>query len=1367
MRPFYTSLLLAFSLLFAQSAIAQWTTQSPVPTDLTVNGVGTPAPNRVFVATDDDSFDDSGSLFESTDGGSTWTQLDVPFNLNSPLYGVFFLDSTNGWLFGNNNYRTTDGGNTWTELPILGSTYGMHFFSQTVGYADTGGELWLTTNAGDDWALLLNDITAIDFHDNLNALAASPHGIYRTTDGGATFDIVLEAQEGGSAPSAEFLTATTALGVIDDTIVRSTDGGTTWTTITSAQGRTNFEIVSSDIVLAWSGPTIFNTDGQLLRSTDGGLTWTDLGTVFQHGAGSFTMVDGQTIVAADTPGNLFRSTDAGETWMQVHVSPGHHPSSFSSATPAFADTQNGYFGYAEGYLIKTTDGGATWSQISSGYGASLNDIDRFPDGSLVAVGEDGTLLTSDGLSQWVVQDTLTQRHLTAVDVLSQTELVVVDGEGRVYRSADGGSSWIAGTAIPQGLDTNDLHFNTLLDGWVIGSGFSPGALFHTTDGGNSWTVVNDFAGGYRAVDFEGDHGWAANVSGRYYYSHDNGSTWNEADLPGDQIGLRDMDFFDENVGYAAGVRGAVWRSDDGGITWSSLPTPTSDHDFTDIYLIGPNEFWLSTNDDQAYYTATGGQNWAVMEIGSDGFQSFSAIAASPEGDAWVVGFQGYIEHFSGPPPPPLNRPPVASFEFETNGLTVQFTDTSTDPDGTIESWFWEFDDGNTSTEQNPTHTFAEANSYLVRLTVTDDDGDTGSGGRIVVVQPGPGGTFGDFTEVTPLDSLFVNSQDEDFWVATTSAADFDNDDDLDIAVLGFYVVYQQSVEERLVLLRNDGPDGNESWNFTYMDVPLNGRVSGASDLAWADFDGDGDQDLVMGTNGETVLYQNNSGTLVEIDAGLPGYYEDNDQADFDLRSITWADYDNDGDDDLLLPSIYDSETFRYRTALMRNDGPDGTGGWLFTETDSTFATASHAQSQWADEDGDGDLDLLLVNLAPLTTQGFITRYTNNGDGTFDSENILGSLTIEHGEAQWGDFDSDGDYDVLIAGNIKETNGTFTNAFRVYVNDAGTYNPFDVIDCIPCDGWFDITAATWADYDSDGDIDILMTGSHNPGTGQIEGRARVFLNDGSGAFVDTEIDLPAPRPSGTRGGSFTWLDIDSEGDLDYFIAGDYWVPGGNGLVEAQMHLYRNDVDAENLVPTEPTGMQAIVGDPDPETGERTVSFDWNPASDDSTPASALTYDLEVRLAGAAVAEPRRLPEPGSVTAVTNWKVDGLPDGDYVWTLRAVDNAYAGGPTAEGSFTVGSTSNTESDELPVTYSFDGTFPNPFRRSTTLRYGLPEHTDVQIRVYDMLGRFITELVNEEQTAGYHEIRWENPQLASGAYLVRMTADSFQHTQRITVIR
>ena len=1249
--------------LVAFPAVAQWNTQSPVPTHLTVGGIAAPAAGRVFLATDDDSFDDGGALFESGDGGITWVQRDVPFSLGSGLNGIFFLDTQNGWTWGNVNYRTTDGGTTWTELPFLGSAYFMEFFTTTFGLATGNFGAYISSDGGLSWAPSPNDISAFDFTNDLTGLGVSEGGIYRTIDGAATFALV----QAGVAQAAAFLSPSVAVGIVDGVFVRSIDGGLSWTVGASADGRSRLETISADVVLAWGRAGAYpDYDDRIFRSSDAGETWTDLGEVMDPGlnatAFAFAVPTPQTVVASDGAGNMYHSADAGQTWTQSFSSTGAVPGFLGSPTPVFSDAQTGYFGYGAGFVIKTIDGGATWTQISSGTGESLNDMDRFASGKLIAVGENGVVLTSTGTTPWILQEPFTTSHVTAVQVVGPQEVVALDEAARLYSSADGGDTWTAAATTPAGLEGEDLHFNTLLDGWVTGFGIGGAAVFHTADGGATWNPVPGFAGAYVAVDFEGTNGWAANVSGRYYRSIDDGATWNQGDLPGSPLQIKDMDFFDVSIGYAVGWWGYAVRSDDAGVTWQVLPTPNGDDQLTDIYLLGPNELWVSTNAGVAYYSATGGQNWAVMDIGSAGWGNFSTIAASTEGDAWTGGFQGYIEHFTGPPPPPLNRPPESSFDFVTTGLSVVFTDTSNDPDGTIVSWDWDFGDGATSTEQHPTHVFSAADTYHVRLTVTDDDGAIGGALRFIVVQPGPGGTFGEFTEVTPLDPLFVTPQNEDFWVVTTASADYDGDGDLDIAVLGYYVVYNTSVDERLVLIRNDGPAGPEEWEFAYIDVPLGTLSSGASDLAWGDVDGDGDQDLAIGTDGQTAIFRNDAGTLVQSDTVLPAYWEDNDQADFDLRSITWADYDNDGDLDLLLPSVWDNDTFTYRTALMRNDGTNGTGGWTFTEVAAGFESTTHAQSAWADYDGDQDLDLLLVHLAPLTNEGFIRRYRNDGEGVFTGEDILFNLTIEHGEAQWGDYDDDGDLDVLVVGLIGETDGTFNTVLRIYRNDAETYVPFEVIECPSCEGWFDLTAATWADYDSDGDVDILLAGNYNSGS-QIEGRAKIYDNQ-NGVFTDSGNQLPAPRASGSRGGSFTWLDIDGDGDLDYFIAGQYFVPGGNGLVEAQMHVYRNDAAAQNARPSAPSLLTSQVGGPG-----NTVMLWWNPATDDLTPSEALTYDLSLYRDGTPASIPQRLPEPGGLSSESQWILTGLPDGIYTWSLRAVDSAFNGGPTAEETFIVG--------------------------------------------------------------------------------------------------
>ena len=66
-----------------------------------------------------------------------------------------------------------------------------------------------------------------------------------------------------------------------------------------------------------------------------------------------------------------------------------------------------------------------------------------------------------------------------------------------------------------------------------------------------------------------------------------------------------------------------------------------------------------------------------------------------------------------------NRPPVADFGVSCNGLTCSFNDASSDSDGDIVAWAWEFGDGNTSSASDPTHSYASDGSYAVTLTVTD------------------------------------------------------------------------------------------------------------------------------------------------------------------------------------------------------------------------------------------------------------------------------------------------------------------------------------------------------------------------------------------------------------------------------------------------------------------------------------------------------------------------------------------------------------------------------------------------------------------------------------------------------------------------
>jgi PKD repeat protein len=99
-----------------------------------------------------------------------------------------------------------------------------------------------------------------------------------------------------------------------------------------------------------------------------------------------------------------------------------------------------------------------------------------------------------------------------------------------------------------------------------------------------------------------------------------------------------------------------------------------------------------------------------------------------------------------------NIPPSAGFSYTPQdpyaGQDVDFTDESSDADGSIASWSWDFGDGTSSTEENPTHRYSSPGTYTVTLTVTDDEGETDSDTASITVDPPPQGV-----DVDPI-SLF-------------------------------------------------------------------------------------------------------------------------------------------------------------------------------------------------------------------------------------------------------------------------------------------------------------------------------------------------------------------------------------------------------------------------------------------------------------------------------------------------------------------------------------------------------------------------------------------------------------------------------------
>jgi hypothetical protein len=100
---------------------------------------------------------------------------------------------------------------------------------------------------------------------------------------------------------------------------------------------------------------------------------------------------------------------------------------------------------------------------------------------------------------------------------------------------------------------------------------------------------------------------------------------------------------------------------------------------------------------------------------------------------------------------------------------------------------------------------------------------------------------------------------------------------------------------------------------------------------------------------------------------------------------------------------------------------------------------------------------------------------------------------------------------------------------------------------------------------------------------------------------------------------------------------------------------------------------------------------------------------------------------------------------------------------------------SSRLPGKFRLDQNFPNPFNPTTTISYQLKANSSVRITVYDLLGREVAVLVNQEQSAGNHSIEWNATKYSSGVYFYRLQAHeksggqigSFIDTKKLVIVK
>src|SRR4051794_7899739 len=494
------------------------------------------------------------SVRESTDGGLSWTTLNLGIGANDQVFDVSVDPEDSSILWAGiadasasqpvNVVRSTDGGLTWVNrTPPLAAPISCRAIAVDPNDSNTviaafggdfgGGAVWVTTDGGDSWT----DRSAGLPDNPLNAVVYD--GTRLLVGGGLLF-------------GSEFVG-----------LYESSDLGVTWTPL--HDGTWPVLVVEDIAVDSNDAAKIFVAidGGGVNRTTDGGATW-------QIGIGDTQALAGRSI--RFRPGNsqelflgtsslaVFRSTDSGETFVQSSQGISELDLFSIDANPVNADEIAVAFqGQNNGGLFSSSDGGGSWN-LESAPPTRYSAVRFAPDGTLYGISSGPSSVAPEGLYRredngtWTPlgpdQGPLFESDLDTVRfshnnpnliLLGGADFGVVGFEGTIWRSTDAGDSWTKVYELGDFHRITDIEIiedgtdQNMVAAWNSESGDNIGGALRSTDGGASWFDSSSglpvFFRGPRLCASPTDpqtlviSAWLSFQSGGLFRTTDGGATW--------------------------------------------------------------------------------------------------------------------------------------------------------------------------------------------------------------------------------------------------------------------------------------------------------------------------------------------------------------------------------------------------------------------------------------------------------------------------------------------------------------------------------------------------------------------------------------------------------------------------------------------------------------------------------------------------------------------------------------------------------------------------------------------------------------------------------------------------------------------------
>ena len=444
-----------------------------------------------------------GGLYVSTDFGETWALSAYPTPY--PISRVTVDPTTPSVIYisGNSGIdKSTDGGESWTS--IYGNLTNQRIIKLLVSSQDSNAiyavssndEVYLTRDGGAQWTKVtgLNvfaDAFAMDPNDSATIYyGESYNGVYQSKDWGQTWKKITQSLPAIYPKSIYPLgdpEKTVFIGLSSDGVFHKNDNETLWTPC--GLSRTVIGAFAVDPTNSERMYLARNKTG-IYKTSDGGKHWSLINNGLPEYSVSGLAIDPHNpdlIYLGLYDKGLFRSTDQGENWNKVDIKYRDDKISSLIIDPRNSNRIFGIHGNQS--VLRSLDGGSTWNLVGNLlYGKNMLKLDPFDPNTLYLTNNVLQKSADNGDTWETISNGIPSTDLYGVfpSPARSGELFVTTGNGKLYKSVDGGQNWSA--LLLDNLFLYDLTFDSRISSIIYASGIinEVAGVFYSKDGGSNW-----------------------------------------------------------------------------------------------------------------------------------------------------------------------------------------------------------------------------------------------------------------------------------------------------------------------------------------------------------------------------------------------------------------------------------------------------------------------------------------------------------------------------------------------------------------------------------------------------------------------------------------------------------------------------------------------------------------------------------------------------------------------------------------------------------------------------------------------------------------------------------------------------------------